>query len=164
MLVVAGIDPGSRVTGIGIVSFNGSSPAHLYHCTVRLSERVDFPGKCELLHSELKRIFGEYGVTLCALERAFVSKNAASALKLGVIRGAVLLTCALSGVETLEISPREVKLSLTGYGNADKYQVRGMVSRLLGIGEEIPLDASDALAIAISAGFQRMSNLGKGGI
>ena len=83
------------------------------------------------------------------VEQVFLSRNVSSALKLGMARGAILVACRANGAAVREFSPKEIKVAATGFGGADKEQVAGMVARLLGIREELPDDASDALAMAL---------------
>lgn len=93
--------------------------------------------------------------TEAAIEKVFLAKNAASALKLGQARGAVIVTCRVHGLAVHEYSAKEVKLSATGFGAATKDQVGGMVCRLLGIRKPVPPDASDALAMAFCRAVSR---------
>ncbi len=159
MLIVAGIDPGSLVTGVGVIAFEGRNPRYLYHTTIKVPSGYEFPSRCDFIHSRLSEILKEYSPSVGAIEKAFVSNNPSSALKLGLIRGAVMLSLSLNGLKVVEVSPREVKMSVTGFGGADKRQVNGMVKRILDISGKIPMDASDALAIALTAGYLLTSNL-----
>jgi crossover junction endodeoxyribonuclease RuvC len=161
LLRILGIDPGSLSTGIGIVDFKGQQPAYVYHERVKLKASLDFSTRVEILHLELKKVIEEYNPGLSAIEKAFVSVNPSSALKLGQVRGGVMLSCRLMGLQTVEVAPREVKLSLTGYGAAEKTQVAEMVKRILGVKGKLSFDESDALAIAICAGFHVTSRVGK---
>ncbi len=156
---ILGIDPGSLVTGVGVVDFQGRDPLHVHHSTIRMKSSLDFPSRIEIIYRELKNLVEEFRPEASAIEKAFVSVNPASALKLGQVRGGVMLTCKLLGLKTVEVSPREVKMSLTGYGAAGKEQVGAMVKKLLSLEGSLSFDESDALAIAISAGFSLTSRI-----
>lgn len=145
---ILGIDPGSRITGYGIVESDGRS-----------TRAIDWGGlKTDGEHSDrLRQIFSGIGTIVeahrpdeIAIERVFVNKNADSALKLGQARSAAL--CATFGAASLpihEYAPREVKKALAGSGSAEKSQVEHMVKMLLGLRDKLQADAADALAIAI---------------
>jgi len=156
---ILGIDPGSLVTGVGVVDFQGRDPHHVYHGLIRMKSSLDFPSRIEIIHRELRKLVEEYQPETAAIEKAFVSVNPASALKLGQVRGGVMLTCKILGLNSVELSPRGVKMSLTGYGAAAKEQVGTMVQKLLGLEGKLSFDESDALAIAISAGFTLTSRI-----
>lgn len=153
MLRILGIDPGSISTGVGIVDFDGKTPHHVYHTILRVSAKLDFPSRVVYFHKELNRIIGSFKPKAASLEKVFISSNPSSALKLGLIRGAIMLSCSIRELDIIEVSTREMKVSLTGYGAADKKQVASMVKKVLGISGKLAHDESDALAIAISAGF-----------
>lgn len=153
MLRVLGIDPGSITTGVGIVDFDGRTPHHVFQGVIRVSTKLDFPSRIVLFHEELTRIIDTFDPKTASLEKVFISTNPSSALKLGLVRGAIMLSCKMKGLEIIEMSTREMKVSLTGYGAADKDQVAKMVKRVLGITGKLKHDESDALAIALSAGF-----------
>lgn len=151
---ILGIDPGSRVTGYGVVEITGS-----------LTRPIAWGGiRTEGNHSDrLRQIFFEVGALVkehepdeIAIERVFVHKNAGSALKLGQARAAAL--CATFGRPLLihEYAPREVKKALTGNGGADKSQVETMVRMLLGLRDRMGADSADALAIAVCHAHSRL--------
>jgi crossover junction endodeoxyribonuclease RuvC len=104
-----------------------------------------------LIYDGIVDIVSRYGPETAAIESVFVSKNVQSALKLGQARGVAMLALAKADLILLEVAPRLVKKTVTGYGGAGKMQVGGMVSRLLNCQESLSEDAADALAIAISA-------------
>jgi crossover junction endodeoxyribonuclease RuvC len=170
LLRILGIDPGSIATGVGIVDFDGKTPRHVFHSVLRVSAKLDFPSRIDFFHKELTRIIESVEPNTASLEKVFISTNPSSALKLGLVRGAIMLTCQINELDIMEVSTREMKVSLTGYGAADKKQVASMVKRVLGISEKLTHDESDALAIAVSAGFLIKSRIsshtlrGQGGI
>lgn len=156
-MIIAGVDPGSRTTGYGIIKvegnrftcldFGGITPSGK-GSSGSLQERLDF------IFTTLSSLFSEFQPDCLAVEEIFYAKNARSALMLGHVRGAILLAAARAGLDLTEVSPLEVKKAVTGYGRADKAQVQVMVQRLLNLKEvPRPYDASDALAIALCCAF-----------
>ncbi|HLA48044.1 MAG TPA: crossover junction endodeoxyribonuclease RuvC [Nitrospinota bacterium] len=147
---VLGIDPGSSVTGYGIVDeLNGSISAVTWG-TIRTSNRLPFPKRLKTIHDGLTEIIKKYSPDVASIENLFFAENAKSALKLGQVRGAAILSAANQSIEVAEYTPLEIKQAISGYGRADKGQIQNMVSILLNLNEiPKPFDASDALAIAI---------------
>jgi len=144
---VLGIDPGSRVTGYGIVDIDGGLTRPVAWGGIRTNgEHAD---RLKQIFSGVGELLAEHTPDEIAIERVFVSRNADSALKLGQARAAAL--CASFGHELPihEYAAREVKKALAGNGNADKAQVEYMVKVLLGLRGEMQSDAADALAIAV---------------
>jgi crossover junction endodeoxyribonuclease RuvC len=146
-----GIDPGSQITGFGILEKEGSRISHIYSSFVRLapSPSPPLPLRLKQLHQTLYKIIKEFRPTDLAVEKVFFAKNVQSALTLGHVRGVVLFTAVESGLEVFEYSPLEIKKAVTGYGRADKRQVGEMVKLLLGIPASPNPDVSDALAAGI---------------
>ena len=147
---VLGIDPGSSVTGYGIVDeLNGSISAVTWG-TIRTSNRLPFPKRLKTIYDGLTEIIKKYSPDVASIENLFFAENAKSALKLGQVRGAAILSAANQSIEVAEYTPLEIKQAISGYGRADKGQIQNMVSILLNLNEiPKPFDASDALAIAI---------------
>lgn len=150
-LRILGIDPGIARLGWGVVEeTRGRAVAVGYGCfetptTMIHSERLS------AVHKELTRLIKKYKPDRVAVEKLFFSKNVKTALSVGEARGVVLMTCATLHTPIVEISPKEVKQALTGYGGADKQQMQKMVQLMLGLKElPKPDDAADALAIAIA--------------
>lgn len=148
MTVILGIDPGSRVTGYGLIKENQQKLLYLDSGCIRtsdgeLSHRLlqIFNGICQLME--------EYSPDEVAIEQVFMHQNASSALKLGHARGVAMVACASHRVGVSEYSAREVKQSVVGYGAAQKSQVNHMVVQLLMLTNAPQSDAADALAIAI---------------
>ncbi len=152
-MIIVGIDPGSLVTGYGVISVEGSRCRCVHYGVVRArSSRFDdtFPHRLKKIYSRLEQLLREYSPEVIAVEDVFYARNAQSALRLGHTRGVVLLAAAQSGVPLVEYSPLEVKKAVVGYGRADKQQVQLMVRRLLSLKQQPePHDAADALAIAL---------------
>lgn len=148
MTIILGIDPGSRVTGYGIIRENSKRLDYIDSGCIRTSEGElshrlleIFNGVCQLMD--------EYSPNEVAIEQVFMHQNPNSALKLGHARGVAMVACASHRVRVSEYSAREVKQSLVGYGAAQKTQVKHMVVNLLMLSSAPQADAADALAIAI---------------
>ena len=149
--VVLGIDPGTLVTVYGIVSRRGNVLQAVASGIIRNAPETGLADRLLAIHGELTRLIRTHRPEAISVESAFTGKNAQSALKLGHARGVALLAAAQSGIPPVAIAPREAKLAVTGRGNATKEQVRYMVASLLGITpRSLPLDASDALAVALT--------------
>jgi crossover junction endodeoxyribonuclease RuvC len=146
-----GIDPGSQITGFGVLEKEESRIKHIYSSFVRLtsSPSPPLPLRLKQLHQTLYKIIKEFKPTDLAVEKVFFAKNVQSALTLGHVRGVVLFTAVESGLEVFEYSPLEIKKAVTGYGRADKRQVQEMVKLMLGIPACQNQDISDALAAGI---------------
>lgn len=145
---VLGIDPGSNVTGYGVVEKNGSGVKHIDNGCYR-TKAATFSQKLHEIFSSLQAVMEKYEPDVVAVEKVFLAKNAMSALKLGESRGVALLAASLVNLPVYEYSTREVKQAVTGYGQATKDQIQKMVQRILGLPETAAEDASDALAVAI---------------
>jgi crossover junction endodeoxyribonuclease RuvC len=144
-----GIDPGSRITGFGVLEKKGTRIGHIHSGFVRLTSLPSFSLRLKELHQTLQKIIEEYEPTDLAVEKVFFAKNVQSALTLGHVRGVILMTAVESGMTVFEYSPLEIKQAVTGYGRADKKQVQEMVKILLGIPSIQNPDVSDALAAGI---------------
>lgn len=156
MTIILGIDPGSRITGYGIIKEERRKIAYLDSGCIRtsgddLSQRLlqIFNGICQLMDS--------YSPDEVAIEQVFMHQNPNSALKLGQARGAAMVAAASHRVKIAEYAPREIKLAVVGYGAAEKSQVKHMVMNLLNLNSAPQTDASDALAIAICHSHMRYS-------
>jgi crossover junction endodeoxyribonuclease RuvC len=149
-----GIDPGSRLTGYGILDLCGNQIRHVAHGTLRLSNTggkavIPLEERLFLIYQGLTDIIVAHRPQVMSVEKVFFAKNAVSALKLGQARGATILTGRIHGLELAEYSPSEVKQSVAGYGQADKHQVAKMIRMLTGVRDFETLDASDGLALAV---------------
>ncbi len=147
---ILGLDPGTVATGFGIVVFEDGR-LRLEQCGVwRPPARLALPEKLDFLFSAALELVAEVHPDAVSVETVFVAKNAASSIKLSHARGVLLAAAARSSVPVFEYEPRLVKKALVGYGQAEKVQVRAMVLSLLGRQRSrVPLDAADALALAI---------------
>ncbi|MBT4836748.1 MAG: crossover junction endodeoxyribonuclease RuvC [Methylococcales bacterium] len=146
---ILGVDPGSRVTGYGIideVSFNKIN--YVTSGCIKLP-KCGLPQRLKIIFEQLSDIVKRYQPDEFSIETVFVHKNVDSALKLGQARGAAICAGVQYDLPVAEYTPREIKKSIVGNGNADKQQVQYMVKVLLNQKQEMLLDESDALAIAL---------------
>ena len=151
---ILGIDPGSRITGFGIVDLDGSELRLVRGGVIRVAgDPVE--RRLARIYRELLALITDLVPDSAALESIFSARNPRSALLLGQARGAALAACGQAGLVTAEYSPMQVKLAVAGYGRADKAQVQQMVQRLLGQRSRCPSDQADALAVAICHGNTR---------
>lgn len=146
---ILGIDPGSQVLGYGLLEALPGGPQSCDSGTLRTSSTLDLCERLLLIHREIERLLGVHRPDIVAVETAFYHKNARSTLILGHVRGVVLLAARQAGLGVAEYAPREVKMAVTGHGDAAKEQVAFMVRRLLGLSETPSSDAADALAVAL---------------
>lgn len=148
MTRVLGIDPGSRVTGYGVIDAAAKGLV-LITCGCIRTETESFPARLKQIYDGIYNVALQYRPDELAIEQVFMHKNADSALKLGHARGAAICGVLAAGVPVFEYAAREVKQALVGKGNADKQQVQHMVRVLLGLSGALPIDASDALGVAL---------------
>ncbi len=152
---IIGIDPGLRKVGWGVIEKNGNKISYIASGVIKTESDENLPQRILQIHHSLKQVILNHNPNQCAIEETFVNKNAASSLKLGQARGAILLSLSLSGLKIFEYSANLVKKSVAGSGHAQKFQIASMVSILLGLSrknenlDEQNTDANDALAIAI---------------
>jgi len=145
---VLGLDPGSRITGYGVVETGSDRPRYVASGAIRAGEG-DFTRRLQEIYRGVAALVLEHRPDEIAIEKVFVSRNPDSALKLGQARGAAISATFGSNAPLFEYTPREVKLGLVGTGAADKLQVQRMVVALLALEGRLGVDASDALAIAL---------------
>lgn len=147
---VLGIDPGSETLGWGVVEGNGNKYSLVDFGTVRSNPRDAFSKRLAKIYSEIEQLIDRTNPDALAIEEAFYSINVSVAMKLGQVRGVMLLLAEQRGLTIAEYAPRLIKKTVVGYGNAEKQQVGEMVRILLGLkAAPKPHDAADALAIAI---------------
>ncbi|MBI2353918.1 MAG: crossover junction endodeoxyribonuclease RuvC [Deltaproteobacteria bacterium] len=146
---VLGIDPGSRITGYGIVDQIGTSLVHVDNGAIFTDSAADFPGRLKRIFDGLSLVIAEYRPEEVAVENIFFSTNVQSALKLGQARGAAIVAAVHAGLPVAEYSALQVKQAVVGEGRAEKGQVQRMLKALLGLPEIAQADASDALAVAV---------------
>jgi len=146
---VLGIDPGSRITGYGIVDQTGNRLVHVDNGAIFTDSAADFPGRLKRIFDGLSEIILQYHPDEVAVENIFFSTNVQSALKLGQARGAAIVAAVNANLPVAEYSALQVKQAVVGQGRAEKGQVQKMLKSLLGLPEIAQADASDALAVAV---------------
>ena len=149
-MVILGVDPGTLVTGYGVIEAHGSQFRLITSGAIENHSTTAMPARLKLIYDSICRVIERTHPNEFALETAFYGKNAQSALKLGHARGVAMLAAVSHGVQTFEYSPREVKRAITGSGAASKQQVQFMMSSLLHL-KKLPehYDTTDALAVAV---------------
>ena len=158
-VTVLGVDPGSRVTGFGLIRLDGSRTVHVDNGCIRIAE-FDLPARLTTIFRELSGVIADFQPDHVAIEKIFISRNPESALKLGQARGSAIVACAQSGIPIYEYSATAIKQAIVGRGHADKKQVQHMVKALLCLPAKPQADAADALAAAICHGHTHQG-LGK---
>ena len=147
--MILGIDPGTVVTGWGVVQARGSALRYVGHGTVHSSPAEPQAVRLRRIYQALSKVLVEFQPDGVSLERVFFARNVQSALKLGQARGVALLAAAEGGVDVHEYSAVEIKSAVVGFGHATKQQVQMMIGSLLRVADRVPVDAADALAAAI---------------
>jgi crossover junction endodeoxyribonuclease RuvC len=147
---VLGIDPGSDTTGWGVIEGDGRHYRLIEYGAIRSSPRQKFPTRLLHISNGIEEVIACHRPEACAIEDGFLATNVRVTLKLGQVRGVAMLVAERAALETYEYSPRLVKQTVVGYGNAEKHQVQEMVRILLSLASAPePQDAADALAVAI---------------
>ena len=151
---VMGIDPGSRLTGFGVLDFDGDKATYVASGFIN-SIKGEFPERLKAIYDAVSELVGEYDPDVVAVESVFVHKNPGSALKLGHARSAAICGTFQSNATVFEYAPREIKLAVVGSGSATKEQVQHMVVSILKLEGSPSADAADALAAALCHGHRR---------
>lgn len=147
---VLGIDPGTAVTGYGIVEDGVDGLRTLTYGVVRTPADQAHPHRLQIIYRGITDLIKQWQPTAAAVEELFFSRNVQTAMSVGQARGVVLLSLVDAGLNVFEYTPLSIKKAVTGYGGADKQQVQEMVRLLLELSEvPRPDDAADALAVAI---------------
>lgn len=155
MIRILGIDPGLQRTGWGMVGISGNQLSFIGGGVIAPSTALAMPERLRLLHDGLTLVAAQHSPVEASVEETFVNANNASSLKLGQARGAILLSLSLSGIPSFAYAANVVKKAVVGAGHADKTQVAHMVKVLLPGCRDLPADAMDALAIAITHAHHR---------
>ena len=152
MTVILGIDPGTNITGYGIIKLEESKLTYLHHEILKTGLKNMYTVKLSLIYDNTKRLIEKYEPDDIALESVFFSVNAGTAIKLGQARGAALSACSGEHRNIYEYSPRRVKMIITGNGAANKAEVQKYVKKKLRLRRKLEEDASDALGVALCHG------------
>ncbi len=150
-MLVLGIDPGTAITGYGIIREDDDGKlVAVDFGVITTPAGMPLPERLSIIYNELNVVIKRHKPQTSAVEKIFFSKNVKTAISVGQARGVVLLSLEQAGIQIANYTPNEIKQSVTGYGGADKRQIQEMVRILLDL-EEIPKpdDAADALAVAI---------------
>lgn len=148
-MIILGIDPGSRLTGYGIIDKNGNHHRHIENGTLYLEKQGAYPHRLGYLFEQIQILIEAYEPEVLAIENIFYHKNPKSIQKLGEVRGVAMASAVLKGLPVFEYAPLEVKKSITGYGAAKKEQVQFMICKLLNLKDCPEENAADALGIAL---------------
>ena len=153
--IILGIDPGTLMMGFGLIEVNGDNIVLLVMDVLKLSSKKDAYEHLQTIHYKVCELVKIYCPHQLAIEAPFFGKNVQSMLKLGRAQGVAIAAAMQAGVPVTEYSPRKIKQSITGNGNADKLQVMKMLQRIVSFTNDPKhLDATDALAVAVCHHFQ----------
>jgi len=145
---ILGIDPGSRITGFGIIERHRQQSVYVTSGCIRTQSKL-MPQRLQEIYTGLTQIIEQYQPTISAIEQVFVHRNVASALKLGQARGVAILACVQHNLTVHEYAPTQIKQAVVGNGHAEKIQVQQMVKILLSLSKMPQVDAADGLAAAL---------------
>ncbi|RKR06170.1 Holliday junction endonuclease RuvC [Kushneria sinocarnis] len=160
-MILLGIDPGSRLTGFGVIDTTAASPRYIACGCIRI-DGDQLSQKLAQVYAGIAEVIAEYRPAEVAIEQVFLSRNADSALKLGQARGSAIVCAANHGLEVFEYAARAVKQAVAGNGGADKQQIQQMVTATLGLSAAPRSDAADALAIALTHCYTRRGLTARG--
>ncbi len=146
---ILGIDPGSRLTGYGVIDNINGQPSFVACGVIKTTPSFPFANRINEIFDGINEVIQTHGPEVAAVEDLFMAQNPRSALKLGQARGAAIVAAMQNGLSVTDYSPRLVKQSVAGYGQAEKEQVQHMVRVLLGLSGSPSADAADALAVAL---------------
>ena len=154
-MLALGIDPGSAICGYGFIeNLRGQIVVHSFG-VITTSPNALMQDRLLKIYNELDALIKTYKPQIMGVEKLFFGKNSTTAITVAQARGIVLLAAAQNNLDLIEITPNEVKQSITGYGAATKEQVIYMVTKILNLSEPpTPDDAADALAIALAASYE----------
>ena len=148
--IILGVDPGSRITGYGLIKLENSQLIPIDFGCIRPPANLPLEKRYLIIFEAIEEIIKKFQPSAVAVETQFVHKNIQSAIKLGMARGSVVLAAAKNNIAVFEYTPRKAKQAVVGSGRASKMQVQKMIQVLLKLNSlAIPEDASDALSLAI---------------
>lgn len=157
---ILGIDPGTLITGYGIIDFENNELKHIASGIIKIKAFKEQAKRLDVIYSEIDALIKKFKPNEFALETAFYGKNVQSTLKIGYARGASMLVAIHNNLPIKEYSPREVKKAVVGNGAASKNQVQFMMKKLLFLkNNKIKFDETDALAVAVCHAFKVTSPL-----
>lgn len=154
-MIIIGVDPGTILTGFGIIGSDKNKFNCLEAGTIKLQSKLSIAQRLEIIYNELDKLIKIYKPHEFAIETAFYGKNVQSAMKIGYARGVSLLAAVHNKIPASEYSPREIKKAVVGTGAASKEQVNYMIKTLLNLKlKKVKFDESDALAVALCHAFR----------
>lgn len=149
-MIIFGVDPGSILTGYGIISSNKNQIAYLNSGIIKPDPKQNLSEKLKFIYSEISLKVQLYKPDVFCIETAFYGKNVQSAMKIGYVRGVAMLAASINNIHCVEYSPREIKKAVVGNGSASKEQVQYMIKNLLNLEvDKIKFDETDALAVSV---------------
>ncbi len=148
-MIILGIDPGSRITGYGVIKYQGNQPTYIDSGCIRPPATADVATRLKVIFEGVDRLIATYRPHHFSIEQVFMHKNPDSALKLGQARGVAICAASLADVLVFEYSATQIKKTVVGSGHADKMQVSHMVRHALKLVGTPQVDAGDALAAAL---------------
>ncbi len=146
---VLGIDPGIHVTGYGVIEKQRSGLKHVMHGEIKMAKGLSLSSSLSMIYNYLLEVINQSSPDAIVVEDVFYGKNIKSLIRQGETRGVVILAGSHSSIPVYEYTPLEVKKAVVGYGRAEKNQIQNMVKAILQLSDVPPIDAADALAIAI---------------
>ncbi len=153
--IILGIDPGSRVTGFGLIKKEKKEIKVIDFGCIRPPPKLDIAKRYLVIYDSIEDLILKYKPTVLSIETQFMYKNAQSALKLGMAKGVAMVVCAKYDIPIFEYAPKKAKLAVVGTGSASKHQVQKMMQMLLKLSKPpTPEDAADALALALCHAHQ----------
>ena len=147
---ILGIDPGSRITGFGVIDWHGREPVYVASGCIKTLPNDELAGRIGMIVRSIGDLVAEYRPNQAAVEQVFVNVNPAATLMLGQVRGAAVAALVLRDLPVYEYTALQVKQSVVGQGKAAKEQVQHMVVQMLGLSGTPQADAADGLAVAIT--------------
>ena len=157
-MIILGIDPGLASTGFGVIRCDQTTPSLLKCGYIKTSPREHISNRLFQIHSDINHLIHTVQPDLIAIENIFsLVRYPKAGILLGGVLGIIYLSVSQNNVSMIEITPKEVKNSLVGHGGADKYQVKEAIKKLLKITNIKSFHASDALAIALTAFYRKIS-------
>ncbi|GIU31498.1 crossover junction endodeoxyribonuclease RuvC [Shewanella colwelliana] len=162
MTIILGVDPGSRITGYGVIKCQGRQQIYLGSGCIRTSSD-DLPSRLKVIFDGISEIIRQYQPDEFAIERVFMAKNADSALKLGQARGAAIVAATNADLPVAEYSATQIKNAVVGTGRAQKSQVQHMIQQILKLPAAPQADAADALGVAVCHFHTYQSLIAMGG-
>lgn len=146
---VAGIDPGTIHTGLGIVEADKGNQKLLFSHTIHVDQKKPLSERLDLIHRQLVALLTEWKPEVVALENVFFHKDFKAAVKIGEARAAAMIAASACGISVVEYLPTRVKQSICGNGRADKNQIQFMVRQILNLKNALDVDSADAVAVAL---------------